>query len=83
VKSSKLCHNIVELLESCLTTRFPKLYSTTIVELTVVLFLIFVDHIGDLEWLAKRTRFPSSEMIKFDETGSEACFPLLATHTIV
>lgn len=83
VKSSKLCHSTVELVESCLTTRFPEFSSTTFVERVAMLFLILVDQIGDLEWLAKRTRFPSSEMVRFDETGSETDFPLLATHTIV
>jgi len=83
VKLSKLCHSTLALLEPCLSTRLPVLFSTAIVELIDVLFLISVDHIGDLEWLAKRTRFPSSEMIRFDEAGSEIGFPLLATHTIV
>jgi len=83
VKSLKLCHSTVELLEPCLSTRLPVLFSTAIVELIDVLFLISVDHIGDLEWLAKRTRFPSSEIIRFYEAGSEISFPLLATHTIV
>lgn len=83
VKSSKLCHSTVELVESCVTIRFPELCSTTFVELFAMFFLILVDQIGDLEWFAKRTRFPSPEMIRFDETGSETDFPLLATHTIV
>jgi hypothetical protein len=48
-----------------------------------VLFLILVDQRGDLEWLTRRTKLPSSEMVILDETGSETGFCLFATHTIV
>ncbi|KAL6614028.1 hypothetical protein ACP70R_036298 [Stipagrostis hirtigluma subsp. patula] len=82
VKSSKLCHITIEVLDSWLTTRFPVSSSTATVELEDV-FLILVDQIGDLDWLTRRARFPSSEMIRFDETGSDTGFSLLATHTIV
>jgi hypothetical protein len=38
---------------------------------------------GDFEWLTRRTKSPSSEMVRLDETGSEIGFSLFATHTIV
>ena len=82
MKSSKLCHNTAEVLDSCLTKRFPLLRSTATVELTAVL-LIFVDQMGDFEWLTRRTKLPSSEIVRLDETGSETGFYLFATHTIV
>jgi len=82
VKSSKLCHNTAEVLDSCLTKRFPLLRSTATVELTAVLFVILADQMGDFEWLTRRTKLPSSEMVRLDETGSETGFSLFATHTV-
>ncbi|BAS75652.1 Os01g0890250 [Oryza sativa Japonica Group] len=49
VKSSKLCHNTSDVLDSCLTTRFPLSRSTATGELAIVLFTILVDHTGDSE----------------------------------
>ena len=82
MKSSKLCHNTEEVLDSCLTKRFPLLRSTATVELTAVLFVILADQMGDFEWLTRRTKLPSSEMVRLDETGSETGFSLFATHTV-
>ncbi|BAS75649.1 Os01g0890050 [Oryza sativa Japonica Group] len=54
----------------CLITRFPVSRSTATVELVAVLFVILLDHTGILRCFTRRTRFPSAEMVRFDDARS-------------
>ena len=81
MKSSKLCHSTWEVLDAFLTMRFPESRSTATVDLAEVLLLILVDHTWDSERFVRRTIFPLSEIVSFDEAGSRSGFSLLATHT--